>query len=209
MNDRNRARITGDHLPVMEIFSTLQGEGYHTGKAALFIRLAGCDIGCNWCDSKASWDSAKWPLKSVESIISEVESMNLKSVIISGGEPLVSNLEKLTAELKRLGYTTFLETAGCYNLTGSWDWICLSPKKQTPPIPQILSAANELKVIVENNEDFTWAEQNAAKVSSNCLLYLQPEWSVRKTILPQIVSYIRNNPSWILSLQSHKYIGIP
>jgi 7-carboxy-7-deazaguanine synthase len=196
-------------LPVMEIFQTLQGEGYHTGKAAVFIRLAGCDIGCNWCDIKESWNARNWPRKSLSEMISEVETFGINSVIISGGEPLVNNLDALCSELKAKGMTTFLETAGSYPLSGQWDWICLSPKKQTPPLPENLKLADELKVIVENPEDLAWAEQNASSVSDKCLLYLQPEWSRRKEIIPEITAFILKNPNWMLSLQSHKYIGIP
>lgn len=193
----------------MEIFATLQGEGCHTGRPAAFIRLAGCDIGCNWCDSKASWDARNWPLKYIGEIIDEIWSANQRSVIVSGGEPLANNLGPLSSALKKAGMVLFLETAGCYPLTGEWDWICISPKKQTPPLPEILSIANELKVIIENEDDFQWALQNAELVAEDCLLYVQPEWSVRKSIIPAIVRFILQNPSWTLSLQSHKYIGIP
>jgi 7-carboxy-7-deazaguanine synthase len=209
MNNLISKPMADSSLPVMEIFQTLQGEGYHTGKAAVFIRLAGCDIGCNWCDIKESWNAHNWPRKSLDEIMAEVESFGISSVIISGGEPLVNNLDSLCAELKVKGMATFLETAGCYPLTGQWDWICLSPKKQTPPLKANLLLADELKVIVETPEDLAWAERNAKSVSEKCLLYLQPEWSNRKRIIPEITAYILRNPNWMLSLQSHKYIGIP
>jgi 7-carboxy-7-deazaguanine synthase len=196
-------------LPVVEVFATLQGEGYHTGKAAIFVRLAGCDIGCNWCDSKASWNAALFPLRSADEILEEIAALPGKSVIVSGGEPLINNLEPLTLALKQRGYTTFLETAGAYPLTGAWDWICLSPKQQTPPLPNVFLLANELKVIIAKPEDLHWAVKVQNKVSPGCLRYLQPEWSARKQIIPVIVDFIQQNPSWMLSLQSHKYIGIP
>jgi len=199
-----------DHgLPVVEIFSTIQGEGYHTGKAVSFVRLAGCDLGCHWCDSKDSWNSLHWPRMAMDEIVVQLMAWPVRDVIISGGEPLYNDLTALSNSLKLKGFKIYLETSGAYPLTGAWDWICLSPKPHHPPIPAIYQHANELKVVIENQDDLKWAEDQAAKVSSQCLRYLQPEWSVRNNIVPIIVEYILNNPQWMLSLQSHKYIGIP
>lgn len=197
------------NLPVVEIFSTIQGEGYHTGKAASFIRLAGCDLACNWCDSKSSWNAQNWPMLSVEAIVQRVDELGISDVIISGGEPLSNDLTGLCNDLKNKGFRTYLETSGAYPLTGTWDWICLSPKQQSPPLPEIFLQANELKVVIGEASDLIRAEEESRKVPPNCLRYLQPEWSVRKTIIPVIVDHILKNPSWMLSLQSHKFIGIP
>lgn len=199
----------GATLPLMEMFTSLQGEGYHTGKAALFIRLAGCDIGCNWCDSKASWNIHNGTMTPVEEILRQAAASGLRSAVITGGEPLTCNLDKLCSGLKALGFILYLETSGSHHLTGDWDWICLSPKKNTPPLDAIFHEADELKVIIENPSDLGWAEQNATKVSTACLLYLQPEWSKREAVTPVIVQHILKNPRWAMSLQSHKYIGIP
>ncbi|MEP6627499.1 MAG: 7-carboxy-7-deazaguanine synthase QueE, partial [Ginsengibacter sp.] len=163
-------------LPVMESFYTLQGEGFHQGKAAYFIRLAGCDVGCVWCDVKESWDKDLYPLQSVEKIVSEAKKYPGKLIVITGGEPTLYNLEKLTKTLQSEGFETNIETSGSSPLTGSWDWICLSPKKFKPPLPEILPKANELKIIIFNKSDFTWAEKYAAQVSPSCKLYLQTEW---------------------------------
>ncbi len=202
-------QTTGEYLPVMEIFQTLQGEGFHTGKAAVFIRLAGCDLACNWCDVKESWNHDLWPQKPLHEILSEVLIYDIQHVVITGGEPLKNHLDPLCGALKKEGYVTYLETSGACPLSGQWDWICLSPKKQEPPLEPFFAIANELKVVVETKDDLSWAETNGQKVSRNCLLYLQPEWSVRNRITPAIVEYILMNPSWMLSLQSHKYIGMP
>ena len=199
----------GRHLPVMEAFYTLQGEGFHQGKAAYFIRLAGCDVGCVWCDVKESWDEAKYPLQSIEEIVKKAKENPARLAVITGGEPTLHNLEVLTAELKNEGFSTNIETSGSSPLTGNWNWICLSPKKFKPPLPEILKKANELKIIVFNQSDFQWAEKYAAEVSSSCKLYLQPEWEKAATVTPSIIDYIKENPQWQLSLQIHKYINIP
>ncbi len=196
-------------LPVMEHFYTLQGEGMHQGKAAYFIRLAGCDVGCVWCDVKESWDAGKHPLLSIESLVKEVKAIPTKIVVITGGEPLMHNLNLLTIELQNAGLKTNIETSGSHPLTGKWDWICLSPKKFKAPLPEIHPHANELKVVIFNKSDFEWAEEFAGKVSPACKLYLQPEWDKANQVTPLIVDYIKANPKWQLSLQIHKYINVP
>lgn len=196
-------------LPLMEHFYTLQGEGRYTGHAAYFIRLGGCDVGCVWCDVKESWDASKHPLVSIDQITDYVVASGAKIVVITGGEPLMHDLGPLTEQLQSKNIRTHIETSGAHPLSGSWDWICLSPKKFKAPLHEVLSAADELKVVVYNKSDFTWAEQHASLVSGECLLYLQPEWSKSAEMTPLIVDYTKSNPSWILSLQTHKYISIP
>jgi 7-carboxy-7-deazaguanine synthase len=196
-------------LPVMEHFYTLQGEGYHQGRAAYFIRLGGCDVGCVWCDVKDSWDAEKHPKSEVGSLKSEVRKTPAEIVVITGGEPLMHNLDDLTHELQSAGLKTHIETSGAYPLSGTWDWVCLSPKKFKAPLPEILHYANELKVVIFNKSDFAWAEKYAALVSPDCKLYLQPEWSKAAQITPLIIDYIKANPKWELSLQIHKYINVP
>lgn len=196
-------------LPVMEHFYTLQGEGFHQGKAAYFIRLGGCDVGCVWCDVKESWDAEKHPKFDVQSLRFEVTKTPAEIIVITGGEPLMHDLTELTKELHAGGFKTHLETSGAYPLTGSWDWICLSPKKFKAPLPGILLKADELKVVIFNRSDFEWAEKYAAQVSSNCKLYLQPEWDKADQMTPLIIDYIKANPKWELSLQIHKYINVP
>jgi 7-carboxy-7-deazaguanine synthase len=196
-------------LPVMEAFYTLQGEGFHQGRAAYFIRLAGCDVGCFWCDVKESWDASKHPLLSISSIVEEAKKYPCRLAVITGGEPLMHNLDVLTNALHAAGFETNIETSGSHPFSGSWNWICLSPKKFKAPLPGIAALANELKVVVYNKADFRWAEDHAAKVSANCKLYLQPEWSKDKEITPLIIDYIKANPQWELSMQLHKYINVP
>jgi 7-carboxy-7-deazaguanine synthase len=193
----------------MESFYTLQGEGFHQGKAAYFIRLAGCDVGCVWCDVKESWDKDLYPLQSVEEIVAEAKKYPGKLIVITGGEPTLYNLEKLTKTLQNEGFETNIETSGSSPLTGSWDWICLSPKKFKPPLPEILPKANELKIIIFNKSDFAWAEKYAAQVSPSCKLYLQTEWEKSEMMTPLIVDYVKENPKWQLSMQIHKYINVP
>jgi organic radical activating enzyme len=193
----------------METFYTLQGEGFHQGKAAYFIRLAGCDVGCVWCDVKESWDKDLYPMQSIEEIVLKAKQNPARLAVITGGEPTLHNLEMLTSQLKEEGFSTNIETSGSSPLTGSWDWICLSPKKFKPPLSGILKKANELKIIVFNKSDFRWAEKYAAQVSPSCKLYLQPEWSKIETVTPLIIDYIKQNPKWQLSLQIHKYINVP
>jgi organic radical activating enzyme len=202
----------------MEAFYTLQGEGFHQGKAAWFIRLGGCDVGCFWCDVKESWDASLHPQKSIQQIIEQIKqevsgkqlAVSSKPIIvITGGEPLLHDLDELTQQLQAENFKTHIETSGSSPLTGSWDWICLSPKKFKQPLPEVFKAANELKVVVYNRSDFKWAEENAAKVGEACKLYLQPEWGKASQITPLIIDYIKANPQWQLSLQVHKYINIP
>jgi organic radical activating enzyme len=196
-------------LPVMEHFYTIQGEGFHQGKAAYFIRLGGCDVGCVWCDVKDSWDAEKHPKMMIESLKLKVKETPAEIVVITGGEPLMHDLDALTEELKTAGLKTNIETSGAYPLSGTWDWICLSPKKFKAPLPGIIPLANELKVVVFNKSDFEWAEKYAAVVSPSCKLYLQPEWDKAAEITPLIVNYIKAHPKWELSLQIHKYISVP
>jgi organic radical activating enzyme len=196
-------------LPVMEHFYTLQGEGFHQGRAAYFIRLGGCDVGCVWCDVKDSWDASKHPKLTIESLKVKVKETPAEIVVITGGEPLMHNLDELTHELQQGGLKTHIETSGAYPLSGSWDWICVSPKKFKAPLPEVLPYANELKVIIFNKSDFAWAEKYAALVSATCKLYLQPEWDKSAQMTPLIIDYIKANPQWELSLQIHKYIQVP
>lgn len=199
----------GKLLPLMEEFYTIQGEGYNTGKAAYFIRIGGCDVGCHWCDVKESWDANIHPLTPIDKIINNVLEWKAQSVVVTGGEPLIYNLGALTKELKAKNIDTFIETSGAYKLSGDWDWICLSPKKTMTPLADVYEKAHELKVIIFNQHDFKWAEEQAAKVGKNCYLYLQPEWSKHAELLPQIIEYVKSNPKWMISLQTHKYMNIP
>ena len=196
-------------LPVMESFYTIQGEGFYQGKAAYFIRLGGCDVGCVWCDVKDSWDAAKHPLVNIDDLLKEVKDTPAKMVVITGGEPLMHDLGLLTKTLQAAGLETNIETSGSSSLSGSWNWICLSPKKFKAPLPEVVPFANELKIIIFNKTDFKWGEEFAALVSPSCKLYLQPEWSKSQEITPLIVEYIKDNPKWELSLQLHKYINVP
>ena len=196
-------------LPVMEHFYTLQGEGFHQGRAAYFIRLGGCDVGCVWCDVKDSWDADKHPLLKIEDLLFTISNTPAELVVITGGEPLMHNLDELTSALQAAGLKANIETSGAHPLSGKWDWICLSPKKFKAPLPGILPHANELKIIIFNKSDFDWAEKYAALVSENCKLYLQPEWDKASEMTPLIIDYIKANPKWELSLQIHKYIKVP
>src|SRR4029078_2762228 len=198
---------TATFLPVMESFYSLQGEGFHQGKAAYFIRLAGCDVGCIWCDVKESWDKTLYPALSTGQIVSAAKKYPCRLAVITGGQPTLYSLDELTDSLRREGFATNLETSGSHPVTGKWDWICLSPKKFKPPLPGILLKANELKIIVFNRSDFIWAEKYASMMSPGCKLYLQPEWDKAGVVTPLIVDYIKNNPQWALSLQIHKYIN--
>lgn len=199
----------GSLLPLMEEFYTIQGEGFNTGKAAYFIRLGGCDVGCHWCDVKESWDATLHPLTPTEKIVENASKYPGKAVVITGGEPLIYNLDPLTTALQNRGIQTFIETSGAYPLSGKWDWICLSPKKFKSPRPDVIAVADEIKIIVFNKSDFAWAEQHAQNVGPNCKLYLQPEWSKHKEMTPLIVEYVKENPKWEISLQTHKYLNIP
>ena len=200
---------SGEHLPLMEEFYTIQGEGYNTGQAAYFIRLGGCDVGCHWCDVKESWDASLHPLTPIRNIVDKANSFPAKAVVITGGEPLLYNLEPLCSMLHEQGIRIFLETSGAYPVSGSFDWICVSPKKFKSPRKDMLEIADELKVIVFNKQDFDWAEQHASFLKTNCLQYLQPEWSKSTVLMPEIVEFVKMNPQWKISLQTHKYMHIP
>jgi 7-carboxy-7-deazaguanine synthase len=195
--------------PVMEHFYTLQGEGYHTGKAAYFIRLAGCDVGCVWCDVKESWDAEGHPLLTTNEILQAATQYSGRIAVVTGGEPAMHELSHLADALHSSGFKVHIETSGAHPLTGALDWVTLSPKKFKEPLDECLQQADELKVVVYHRSDFEWAEKHAAKVSKDCLLYLQPEWSKHDVITPLIIDYVKQHPQWRLSLQTHKYINIP
>lgn len=199
----------GDLLPLVESFYTIQGEGFNTGKPAFFIRLGGCDVGCSWCDAKETWNPKLYPPTPVEDIAREALKYPAKAIVITGGEPLNYPLDKLCSLLKNNSLEIFLETSGSSAISGKFDWICLSPKKKKPPVAGMHKIASELKVIIENEGDFLWAEENRKLVNDNCILYLQPEWSRSKKMLPLIIEYVKSNPSWNISLQTHKYMNIP
>ena len=210
MIDKNTQQLInkGEMLPLMEEFYTIQGEGFHTGKAAYFIRIGGCDVGCHWCDVKESWNADLHPPTSSNSIVNNVKNI-ANTVVVTGGEPSMWNLEYITKSLQNLQIKTHVETSGAYKLTGLWDWICLSPKKIKLPLEAIYLKTNELKMIVFNKNDFKFAEEQAAKVSENCELFLQPEWSNKEKMTPLIVDYVMKNPKWKISLQTHKYLNMP
>lgn len=193
----------------MEMFYTLQGEGYHQGKAAYFIRLAGCDVGCVWCDVKESWDASKHPVFSIDEIVTSALAHPARLAIITGGEPLLYNLDALTTALKKAGFEVNIETSGSSPMSGNWNWVCLSPKKFKAPLTESIEAASELKVVIFNTHDFEWAETYAKQVAPNCKLYLQPEWDKSNEITPLVIEYIKANPKWELSAQLHKYIQVP
>lgn len=199
----------GKVLPVMEEFYTLQGEGFNTGQAAYFIRVGGCDVGCKWCDVKESWNANDFPPVSTDLVVEHAIAWPAKSIVVTGGEPLLYNMDYLCNELQQRGIRTFLETSASQPLSGNWDWICVSPKKDAPPLTEVAWLANELKVIIRDDTDFQWGEENSHLVSESCLLYLQPEWSQRATMMPRIIRYILENPKWRISIQSHKYMRIP
>ena len=196
-------------LPIMEAFYTIQGEGFYTGTASYFIRIGGCDVGCHWCDVKESWNELLHPATNTDIIVANALKHPAETVIITGGEPLMWNLNYLTSKLKEQQKQTHIETSGAYPLTGKWDWICLSPKKTKLPLEAIYSMANELKMIIYNKDDFNFAIEQAKKVSNNCLLYLQPEWSKKEKMIPLIIDFVMEHPQWKISLQTHKYLNIP
>lgn len=199
---------SGTMLPLMEEFYTIQGEGYHKGTAAYFIRVGGCDVGCHWCDVKESWNADLHPPTETSQIVENAVKYS-NTIVVTGGEPLMWDMNVLTSQLKAKGLKTHIETSGAYPLTGEWDWICLSPKKMKLPLDEVYKVANELKVIVYNKDDFRFAEEQAEMVNENCILYLQPEWSKRDKVIPLIVDYVMQNPKWKVSLQTHKYLNIP
>ena len=196
-------------LPVMEVFDTIQGEGHYTGTAAYFVRLGGCDVGCVWCDVKESWDASQWPTQTPAEITKQALQQTARTVVVTGGEPLIYDLNELTTSLQKEGFRTHLETAGVYPFSGNWDWVCFSPKKFKKPLDEFYKVADELKVVVYHQSDLQWAEEHAAKAHNGCELYLQPEWDRSEKLLPQIIDYVKNNPKWKISLQTHKFMNIP
>lgn len=199
----------GKKLPLIDEFYTLQGEGYHFGKAAYFIRIGGCDIGCHFCDTKYSWQADKDKLIDIDDLCKNVLKTNADTIVVTGGEPLLYNLDYLTSKMHQNNIKCFIETSGAYNLTGEWDWICLSPKRNAPPTDEIIPISDELKIIVLGEKDFDWAEKYSELVNNKCKLYLQPEWSKRNSLTPKIVEYIKINTKWNISIQAHKFIKIP
>ncbi len=199
----------GKRLPVMEEFYTLQGEGYNMGKAAYFVRIGGCDVGCSWCDSKESWNAELFPPLDVDIVVDNAKNAPANTVVVTGGEPSLYPMDYFTSRLQTAGIITMVETSGAHKLTGKWDWVCLSPKKYSPPHRSVYAIASELKVIIKYEADLKWAELNAELVNKNTPLFLQPEWSVAHELMPLLTDYIMKNPKWRMSLQSHKYMGIP
>ncbi|MEE2931614.1 MAG: 7-carboxy-7-deazaguanine synthase QueE [Bacteroidota bacterium] len=209
MSQRNpKNLIEGKELPLMEAFNSIQGEGFHSGSSAYFLRIGGCDVGCHWCDVKESWDASRHPLISIDDIINDISS-TVKTVVITGGEPLMYNLSLLTSRLKEKDIQIHLETSGAYPLSGLFDWICVSPKKKQNVLDKIKPMVDELKIIVSNKHDMKWAETQEQEVNNLCKLYLQPEWSKQDIMLPHIIEYVQKNPKWKISLQTHKYMKIP
>ncbi len=195
--------------PIVEEFYSIQGEGFHSGRAAHFVRLAGCDVHCQWCDAKESWSRTNHPQLTADQIVERIKSSGAKYVVITGGEPLMHNLDELTAALHMAGVEIFLESSGSRAMSGDFDWVCISPKRHKPPTEENLLCASELKVVVSTTQDLEWGEECAAKVGENCLLYLQPEWSVAGEVTPLIVEDAKLNPHWMISIQTHKYMEIP
>jgi 7-carboxy-7-deazaguanine synthase len=209
LGEKSEIQPESNLLPLVEEFFSLQGEGYHTGKPAYFIRIGGCDVGCSWCDSRFSWNPKLHPMVKTDDIIDNAVKSGTDSVVVTGGEPLMWDLDYLCIGLKKRNIKTYIETSGAYPLSGKWDWICLSPKKNMPPVGDICQVADELKVIIQTKDDFIWAEKYRPLVNSKCELFLQPEWSRFDEIVPGIVEYVKNNSSWRVSLQVHKYLHIP
>jgi organic radical activating enzyme len=206
----NQTKVNSSvELPIMEHFYTIQGEGRHSGRAAYFVRIAGCDVGCVWCDVKESWDAELHEVMSIDRIVQHVEESNTDFCVITGGEPAMYDLTRLIEALKSRGIETAIETSGCYPLRGEIDWYCFSPKKFKAPNEEAYEKANELKVVIAHPSDFEWAEGHASKVSPDCLLYLQPEWSKQERFLPLIIEYVKNHPKWKVSSQTHKFMNIP
>lgn len=210
MNKQTQTLVErGEMLPLMEAFYTIQGEGFHSGKSAYFLRIGGCDVGCHWCDVKESWDAELHPPTHINDMMEGILNQRSETVVVTGGEPLMWNMQPLTDLLHQNGLQLHIETSGAYPLSGFFDWICLSPKKSMPPKAEVLAHANELKVIIHNQHDFKWAEENAAQVGDHCRLFLQPEWSKADEMMEDIVGYVKENPDWSVSLQAHKYMNIP
>ena len=206
---KNNNLENGFSLPLMEAFHSIQGEGFFSGKSSYFLRIGGCDVGCHWCDVKESWDPNLHPLTEVDKIVEDIKKYSVKIVVITGGEPLMWNLEYLCKKLRNLNLKIHLETSGAYNLSGEFDWICLSPKKNLKPLNEVQLIADELKVIISNKNDFKWAIDQSNKVNSDCKLYLQPEWSKKELVLPKIIDFVSKNQNWRISLQTHKYMNLP
>ena len=198
----------GEMLPLMEEFYTIQGEGYHTGTAAYFIRIGGCDVGCHWCDVNESWNAELHPPTHISEIVANAKKL-AETVVITGGEPLMWDMSVITSKLKSENLKVHIETSGAYPLSGTWDWICLSPKKNKLPTLLVYENAHELKVIIHNKHDFTFAEEQANKVNDKAILFLQPEWSKKDEMTTLIVEYVMKNPKWRISLQTHKILNIP
>jgi len=198
-----------DKLPVMENFLTIQGEGYHTGTPAYFVRFGGCDVGCVWCDVKESWDASNHPLFTISEILIQINDSNAELVVLTGGEPAMYDLSELNKQIKKLNKTIAIETSGCYDLNGEVDWYTFSPKKFKKPVEEAYQKANELKVVIYHKSDLEWALQHAKKVKKDCLLYLQPEWSKKDTLMDEIIAFTKRNKGWKISLQTHKYMNIP
>ena len=209
MTEQEKQLAAGQLLPLVEDFYSIQGEGFNTGKPAYFIRLGGCDVGCRWCDAKQTWNAKMFPPVATDEIVARAFSYPAQAIVVTGGEPLSYNLDYLCKRLKSGNVQTFLETSGSQPLSGVWDWICLSPKQKQPPLSAIFAKANELKVIVEGEKDLSWAEECAAKVANGCLLFLQPEWSKHKLVMPVIVEYAKQHPRWSISIQAHKFMNVP
>lgn len=199
----------GRLLPLVEDFYTIQGEGFHAGRAAYFIRLGGCDVGCSWCDAKYTWNRDAHPRVGVSEIVDRVVAAGACTAVITGGEPLLWPLELLTEALHACHIAVFLETSGVHPFSGDFDWVCLSPKHRRPPLAEAFERADELKVVVSGEMDLEWAEEQAAKVTPTCRLYLQPEWSVAEQVIPRMVEYVKTHPRWCISIQTHKYMQIP
>jgi 7-carboxy-7-deazaguanine synthase len=210
MNEQTKTLVEkGEMLPLMEAFYTVQGEGFHSGRSAYFLRIGGCDVGCHWCDVKESWDAELHPPTPIQDMQAGIVEQAAETVVVTGGEPLMWNMQPLTDLLHAQGLQVHIETSGAYPLSGDFDWICLSPKKTMPPKQEVLQQADELKVIIHNKHDFKWAEEHAAQVKDTCRLYLQPEWSKSKEMMEEIVAFVKDNPRWSVSLQTHKYMNIP
>ncbi|MDD4820084.1 MAG: 7-carboxy-7-deazaguanine synthase QueE [Flavobacteriales bacterium] len=197
-----------EKIRLMERFYTLQGEGCHSGRAAYFIRTAGCPVRCPWCDVKDSWNAVSHQEFSVNEIVNNIPEV-VKTVIITGGEPLIWDMDLLTSLLHQKGLKVHLETSGAVALSGKWDWICVSPKRAKEPLDEMIATADELKVVICGEEDFIWAEKHAKKTKNTCALLLQPEWDNRETVMPMITKYVMEHPQWRASLQTHKYMNIP
>lgn len=209
MNNNVASLEGGRKLPLVEDFYTIQGEGFHAGKPAYFIRLGGCDVGCRWCDAKYTWNPRVFPPVEVDVVVERAKECAAQAIVITGGEPLLYPLDVLTTRLREEGLEIFLETSGTHSFSGEFDWVCLSPKRQMPPVAEAYGRAHELKVIIQSEEDFAWAEENARKVGRYCRLFLQPEWSVFEQIMPAIVEYAKQHPKWSISTQMHKFMKIP